>query len=286
MDTRAGVSPTAYGGSQPSAWAPTVGIFDSGVGGFTVARAIRRLRPDIHLVYYGDTLNMPYGGRVPGQIRRFAHQSIEFLLQRGIEILAVGCNASNSVIGQGELHSFGVPVFDLVSSTVETLRTMYGRPDSMALVATVAAVHSRYWERKLKDTFPALDLRTVAAPELVPLVEAPSPDPREVSAAVRKYIQPLIESGVRTIIHGCTHYPLLQPYMEQLCPELLFIDPAVCLAQRLAAGIPSAEPDAQPGRLELYNSLPGEVFYRIGAEALGRSIREYTRMYIVNPHED
>jgi len=85
-----------------------IGIFDSGVGGFTVASAVLKRRPELNLVYFGDTLNMPYGGRTVEQLRRFAHNSIEFLLSQGIEILAVGCNASNSVLGQGELHSFGI----------------------------------------------------------------------------------------------------------------------------------------------------------------------------------
>jgi glutamate racemase len=263
-----------------------VGIFDSGVGGFTVAGAIAKRRPDLNLVYFGDTLNMPYGGRTADQLRRFAHNSIEFLLGQGIEILAVGCNASNSVLGQGDLHSYGVPVFDLVSSTLEIMRGMYGRPDRVALVATVATINSRYWERKLRDAFPELDLMPVPAPELVPLIEAQQTDERSIRSAVRKYLAPVLDAGVRTVIHGCTHFPLLQDYMQELCPELSFIDPAQCLAERLAASLPAAPPDAPPGRLRLFSSLPGEAFYRVGEQALKRPVREHSRMYIVNPYED
>jgi glutamate racemase len=263
-----------------------VGIFDSGVGGFTVAGAIVKRRPDLNLVYFGDTLNMPYGGRSAEQLRRFAHNSIEFLLSQGIDLLAVGCNASNSVLGQGELHSFGVPVFDLVSSTLEIMRGMYGRPERVVLLATVATINSRYWERKLLGAFPDLDLLPVAAPDLVPLIEAPQTDQRLIRSALRKYLTPALDSGVRTIIHGCTHYPLLQDYMQELSPELTFIDPAQCLAERLVASLPPALPAAQPGRLWLYSSLPGETFYRVGEQALGRPVREHSRMYIVNPYED
>lgn len=264
----------------------SVGIFDSGVGGFTVARAILRRRPDLNLVYYGDTLNMPYGGRTTEQLRRFAHNSIEFLLGQSIDILAVGCNASNSVLGQGELHSFGVPVFDLVSSTLEILRGMYGRPERVALLATVATINSRYWERKLSDAFPELDLLPVPAPDLVPLIESQQTDERSIRAALRRYLTPVLDAGVRTIIHGCTHYPLLQSYMQELSPELAFIDPANCLSERLVASLALALPDAPRGELRLYSSLPGETFFRVGEQALGRPVREYSKMYIVNPYED
>jgi glutamate racemase len=264
----------------------TIGVFDSGVGGFTVAGAILRRRPDLNLVYFGDSLNMPYGGRSQEQLRRFAHNSIEFLLQHQIEILAVGCNASNSVLGQGELHSFGVSVFDLVSSTLEALRGMYGRPERVALVATSATINSRYWERKLRDAIPELDLMPVAAPEFVPLIEAYNQDQKAIRNAIAKYLQPVVSAGIRTIIHGCTHYPLLQEHMLQYCPELAFIDPAECLAERLVASLPPAVPEAPAGTLRLFSSLPGEAFYRVGEQALGRSVREHTQMYIVNPYED
>ena len=239
MDARTVVDQAAPGGSQPAAWAPAVGIFDSGVGGFTVARAIRRLRPDIHLVYFGDTLNMPYGGRSPEQIQRFAHRSIEFLLAarhrdsgRGLQRVQQRARPG----GAAQLRG------DRVRSGVE-----HGRDDAHDVPAAriawrssprSATVQSRYWERKLLDAFPALDLRVVAAPELVPLVEAPSPDSREVSAAVRRY---LAAAGRSRRAHGHPRLHALSAaaslMMELLCPELLFIDPAVCLAQRLAASI-------------------------------------------------
>lgn len=270
----------------PALTAPTVGVFDSGVGGFTVAGAILRRRPDLHLVYFGDSLNVPYGGRAQEQLRRFAHNSIDFLLEQRIDILAVGCNASNSVLGQGELHSFGVGVFDLVSSTLNALRGMYGRPERAVLLATQATINSRYWERKLHDALPELELLPVAAPELVPLIEAVRPDTAAMRKAVASYLQPAVSSGIRLVIHGCTHYPLLQPLMLEYCPELTFIDPAQCLAERLVSSLPPAGSEAPQGTLRIFSSMPGDTFYRVGEQALGQPIREHTRMYIVNPYED
>jgi glutamate racemase len=266
--------------------APTVGIFDSGIGGFTVAEAIIKRRPDLNLVYFGDTLNMPYGGRSLEQLARFARNSIEFLLERGMDILAVGCNASNSALGQGELKSFGVPVYDLVTSTVEWLRGLEKKPEAIGLIATRAAIGSGYWERKLREAIPSARVVPVATPEFVPLVEAAVQNEQANRDAVAKYLQPLLSQGVTTILHGCTHYPLLQPLMEDLSAEFSFIDPADCLAQKLIASIGPAPENAEKGRLQLFSSLPGPAFYATSERVFGPTARENTLMYIVNPYEE
>jgi glutamate racemase len=271
---------------DPAVKAPTVGIFDSGIGGFTVAEAILKRRPDLNLVYFGDTLNMPYGGRSLTQLARFARSSIEFLLEQGMDILAVGCNASNSALGQGELKSFGVPVYDLVTSTVEWLRGSAEKPEAIGLIATRAAIGSGYWERKLREAAPSTRIVPVATPEFVPLVEAGEQDEQANRDAVQKYLQPLLNQGVTTILHGCTHYPILQPLMEQLSTEFSFIDPAVCLAEKLVASLPPRLESAPLGRLRLFSSLPGPAFHTMSARVFGPSARDNTLMYIVNPYED
>lgn len=282
--------PDATTGAKPAAppqpvSTPTVGIFDSGIGGFTVAQALTKLRPDLNLVYFGDTLNMPYGGRSPEQLSRFARNSIEFLISEGIDILAVGCNASNSVLGQGELRSFGLPVYDLVGSTLDWLRGQEEQPNPLALVATVATINSGYWQRKLQDALPQLEVVPVAAPMFVPLVEATPLDETAIRAAIHLRLGPLVERGVGWVLHGCTHYPLLQSWMTELYPELQFIDPAACLAEKLTHGLREPEPGTN-GKVRLYSSLPNEAFHRIAERVFGRPLREQTKMYIVNPHEE
>lgn len=271
---------------EPGLRTPVVGVFDSGIGGFTVARAVLELRPDLGLVYFGDTLNMPYGGRSPVQLSRLARNNIEFLLSQNIDILAVGCNASNSILGQGELKSFGVPVFDLVSSTTEYLRGMSDPPRRIALVATQAAVHSGYWVRKLKEALPGVEVIARPAPDFVPLVEAHVQDDAANRAAVRRIIGPLFADGIKHIVHGCTHYPLLEPYMLEINPEFELIDPAKCLARKLTASLAPPQPDTVQGTLKLFSSLPGEAFYRTAQRVFQCDVRQITKMYIVNPYEE
>jgi glutamate racemase len=264
----------------------SIGVFDSGVGGLTVAQAILRRRPDVNLIYFGDSLNLPYGGRMPEQLVRFAHNSIEFLLEKGATVLAVGCNATNCVLGQGDLKSYGIPAFDLVSTTVDWLRVQHLRPHKLGLLGTLATVHSRYWERKLTDAFPEMEVVAAAAPEFVPLIEAGNAPEREIRYAVHARLQPLLDEGVRTILHGCTHYPWLQRYMEEVERDLHFIDPADCLAERLCAALPPARDGSRRGKRQLFNSRPSGLFYRMASEALELDARTATRMYIVNPYEE
>lgn len=264
----------------------TVGIFDSGVGGLTVLRALLQRRPDLSAVYFADSLNLPYGGRAPEQLLRFGHSNVEFLMSRGANLLAVGCNTTMSVLGQGDLKSYGMPVFDLAGSTIDWLRVQHGRPLKLGLLGTSATIHSRYWERKLNDAFPEMQIVAEACPEFVPLVEDPYAPAQAIRYAVHARLRPLLDAGVRTILHACTHYPWLQHYMTEVEPELHFIDPATCLADRLCASLAPASAPGKAGKHQLFSSRPSEAFRRLASEAIGREARDLTRMYIVNPYED
>jgi glutamate racemase len=262
-----------------------VGIFDSGVGGFTVARAIRALRPEMHIVYYGDSLNAPYGPRPGHQLQEFARNMIAFLLERRIDIIAVGCNSSSVYLGQGELKNYGIPAFDLANSTIDWLRSHHERPERLALLATESTIRSGYYQRKLHEAFPEISVEGRAAPELVPLIESPFTPEQRLKSAVRKYTEPLLEAGIRHIMLSCTHYPLLSEYFMEIDESIVLIDPAECLAQRLDSAIPRSE-DRVEGDVEVYSSMPSPVFYRIGERMLGRPIQNKTRMVIVNPFRE
>ncbi len=266
--------------------AATVGVFDSGIGGFTVAQAILSLRPDLNLVYFGDSMNLPYGQKSAAQLHRLSHGNIDFLIGRGCDLIAVGCQTSNSILGRSELDSYPVPVFDLVASTIDWLRELPQRPQRLALLATSATVKARYWERQLEAAFTDIRVRPVACPELVPLVEAEVHDRHRILQALQHYLQPLIDDGISDIILGCTHYPLLLDYIYEIDPGLNCIDPSQCLARRLDSALPPALSGTPAGRRSFFSSRPGERFYQLGKRVFGHEIRHLTRMCIVNLFED
>ncbi|MCC7478849.1 glutamate racemase [bacterium] len=265
--------------------AQTVGVFDSGVGGFTVAQAILSLRPELNLVYFGDSLNLPYGEKSPQQLHRLSHGNIDFLIGRGCDLVAIGCQTSNSILRQEELDSYPVPVLDLVGTTIQWLREQAQRPQRIAILATPATIRARYWERQLENAFTGIRVRPVACPELVPLIEAQVHDRQRILRALQGYLEPLIDDGISDIILGCTHYPLLLDYIYEIDPGLNCIDPSQCLARRLAASLPAA-PSGGRGQRHFYSSRPGERFYVMGQRVFGEDIRPQTRMCIVNLYED
>jgi glutamate racemase len=282
-DTSAASSPEL---TETKLTTPTVGVFDSGIGGFTVASAILKRRPDLNLVYYADSINLPYGGRTRDQLTRYAHNTIEFLLEQGVEMIAVGCHSSNSALGAEDLTRYPVPVFDLVSSTLEPLAARTEVPEQLAILATEATINAGYWEQRLREALPDTEILPMAAPELVPIIEGDQSDDFLLRRALDKYIGALVERQAFDVLLGCTHYPLLKTLMLDRCIYLRPIDPGQLLADRLVASIAPAVPHAPEGRMTFFNSLPSERFYSMGERVFGRSIRELTRMYIVNPHED
>ena len=271
---------------QTNSKAVTVGIFDSGVGGFTVLKALLARRPDLNIVYFGDTLNAPNGSRAPEQLHGMCNNMIQFLIDQGVDIMAVGCNSCNILLGSAELNSYPIKSFDLVSSTVDWLRAQHHIPENLAILATRATINSRYYERKLLEAFPEMKIGSMAAPKLVPLIESFPWREYDLRTAVQEYVNPLLAEGYKNIVLACSHYRWIERYIRELDPELALIDPAECLAERLVASLPAALPEARPGALKLYSSHPNAAFSHFAEMAIGKPAGEYIKLYIVNPYEE
>ncbi|MCB1218371.1 aspartate/glutamate racemase family protein [bacterium] len=264
----------------------SVGIFDSGVGGFTVLKALHARRPDLNIIYFGDSLNAPNGSRPPEQLHGMCQNMVQFLIDMGVDTMAVGCNSCNILMGSGELKSFGVTSFDLVGSTVEWLKLQHHQPQNLAILGTQATINSRYYERKLEEAFPGLPLRSMAAPKLVPLIESFPWSEYDLRTAVQEYVNPLLEEGFNSIVLACSHYRWIERYLRELDSEMTLVDPAECLAERLVASLPPAAEGARRGELKLYSSHPNEAFSHFAEMAIGRDAKEYIKLYIVNAYEE
>lgn len=264
----------------------TVGIFDSGVGGFTVLKALLSRRPDLDIIYFGDSLNAPNGSRPPDQLHGMCRNMVQFLVDQQVDIIAVGCNSCNILMGTSELKSYGLASFDLVSSTVEWLKVQHHMPHNLAILATQATINSQYYERKLVEAFPELEIRSMAAPKLVPLIESFPWREYDLRTAVQEYINPLLADGFNNIVLACSHYKWIERYLRELDPEMTLIDPAECLAERLVASLPPAPAATRPGKLKLYSSHPNEAFSHFAEMAIGRPARDCISLFIVNPYEE
>lgn len=186
-----------------------IGIFDSGVGGMTVAKAIEQLLPEKNLIYFGDVARTPYGSKSAATIRKYARQDTEFLVNKGAKIIIIACNTAASVASDLLKDEFPVPIFEVITPAIEKALSVSAN-NRIGVIGTRATIKSNIYEEKIKVAREEAKVFSQPCPLLVPLVEEGWIDKRETKMIIRRYLHPLKHKGVDTLVLGCTHYPLLK----------------------------------------------------------------------------
>ncbi|OGR00161.1 MAG: glutamate racemase [Deltaproteobacteria bacterium RIFOXYD12_FULL_50_9] len=210
-----------------------IGIFDSGVGGMTVARAVERMLPDHRLIYFGDLARTPYGSKSPETIISYARQNTEFLLAKGARLIVIACNSAASVASDDLPTRFNVPFFEVITPAVTkaVASTVSGR---IGVIGTRATVASGVYVKKIKAVNPDFQVFSQACPLLVPLVEEGWMHKQETKMILRRYLEPLKQKCIDTLVLGCTHYPLLIDLIQhRIGKRIKVIDSAEVLAADL-----------------------------------------------------
>jgi glutamate racemase len=206
-----------------------VGLFDSGLGGLTVLRQVLALYPHTPCLYLGDTARVPYGQRSTEEIRAIASEVVHWLRLQGVGVLVMACNTSNALALDVAVAEAGVPVVGLIDSVAAELGS-----DRIGVLATPATAASGAYRRAIHACRPSARVQEVGCPAFVPLIEAGDLEVPALREVARGYLSPLLETGVDTIVLGCTHYPLLRPLLAELLPpDVQLVDPALAAAQRL-----------------------------------------------------
>ena len=201
-------------------------MFDSGVGGLTVVRAIMDDLPNESLLYFGDTARFPYGPRPLAEIRRFAVQIAAHLIERDVKLVVVACNSATAAALDDVASAVPVPVIGVVEPAVRAAvrATRNGR---VGLIGTEATVSSRAYQRTFQELDPDLQVIARACPRFVDFVERGDTTSPELLVVASRYLEPLQEWGVDTLILGCTHYPLLRGTIRHVMgPDVLLISSA------------------------------------------------------------
>ena len=190
-----------------------IGIFDSGIGGMTVARAVEQLLPEYSLVYYGDIARTPYGPKNPRTIIDYSISNTEFLLEKGAEVIIIACNTASSVATQTLREHFQVPIIEVVTpaarQAIETSQN--GR---IGVIGTRATVKSGIYQQTITAERADFKVYSEHCPLLVPLVEENWLNKRETKMILRRYLHPLKDKQIDTLVLGCTHYPLLKELIQ------------------------------------------------------------------------
>jgi glutamate racemase len=247
-------------------------MFDSGLGGLTVARAVIDLLPHEDLVYFGDTARTPYGPRPPQEIREFGLQIMDLLTDEDVKMIVVACNSVDVTVGVDVHDRYGVPIVSVIEPGVKA-GIAATRNRRLGMIGTVATVESRAYDIAIERTKANVFFEARSCPKFVDFVERGDTTSEALLAAAEDYLSPLKELDVDTLILGCTHYPLLSGVIQYVMgEEVVLISSAEATANEVYAQLLDADllkRTEAPGDLRFILSGEPELGAELGRRFLG-----------------
>lgn len=212
-----------------------VGVFDSGVGGLTVAREIMRQLPEERLIYFGDTARVPYGSKSKETITRYSRQIIHFLLSKGVKAIVVACNTASAFALEQVRTEFDIPLIGVVKPGAKVAAET-SKNGKIGVIGTEGTIGSQIYTKTIHEHNPKAEVIGKPCPLFVPLVEEGwLKDPITVEIA-KRYLDSFLQSDIDTLIMGCTHYPLLRSTLRSILGEKVnLVNPAYETALGLKA---------------------------------------------------
>ena len=260
-----------------------IGIFDSGIGGLTVVRAIIERLSGYDIIYFGDTARTPYGSKSSETVVEYALQNTDFLLSKGAKIVVMACNTASSVATESMAERFDIPIFEVITPAVE-LSIKTSKKFRIGVIGTRATINSNIYEKKIKKINRKAKVYSAACPLLVPLVEEGWIKKAETAMIVKKYLRPLKVRQIDTLILGCTHYPLLKDVIQRkIGKRVNIIDSSVAVAERVGDFLENhTEVDnllSKNGRCQFFVSDVTDQFERTAKATLKRNVHlEHVRI--------
>lgn len=259
-----------------------IGVFDSGIGGLTVASALRRLLPNEHIFYVGDTARVPYGGKSPQTIERYSVEIGTMLQREGAKMIVVACNTASALAIPRLENGFDLPITGVIlpGAKAAVAATRQGR---IGVIGTRGTIQSKAYEKAIAAIDPSIHVESRACPMLVPAIEEGWLEDPLTDRIIARYLDDLIASGIDTLVLGCTHYPLLRDAFARYCgAEIRLVDSAENCAfavQALLAQHRLATPRTEPGKLEVALTDAIDGFLPVAKRALGL---QPDRLWVVN----
>jgi glutamate racemase len=236
-----------------------IGVFDSGVGGLTVCKAMKDIMPGEHIIYFGDTGRFPYGTRSIETIIRYSREITEYLKSRDVKMIVIACNTSSAAALDVLRRENNIPVLGVIDAGARAACKKAGIDSHgglIGVIATRATVKSESYVKAVQSISPRIKVLQRHATIFVSLTEEGWIDEEITRLAAKKYIQDIFDEGVRVLVLGCTHFPLLKKAIKDVYPEIELVDSGVEVAweaQRILAE-KSLENSGGDGGIELYTS--------------------------------
>lgn len=253
-----------------------IGVFDSGIGGLTVVKAIRQHLPEERIVYFGDTARVPYGIKSTETVREYALQITDFLLSQDVKMIVIACNtASAAAEAQVRERAAPIPVIGVVDAGARVAVRSSGPDGTVGVIGTLATVASGTYEASIHAIHPGVNVHSAACPLLVPLAEEGWVDNDVAMLTLRHYLSGFEGKSLDSLILGCTHYPLFKEAIRTILPpSVAIIDSADAVAARVdetlrASGLRHAD---GTGSLDCYVSDKPQRFQTLAERFLGRPV--------------
>jgi glutamate racemase len=251
-----------------------IGIFDSGIGGLTVAKAVMEALPNEDIIYFGDSARVPYGIKSQETVRNYSSQIARFLVQKGVKMIIIACNTASAAAHDAVQREAGsIPVLNMIDAG--TYGAVQSGKNVIGVIGTLGTIGSGAYELSLKKANHSLEVKSKACPMLVPLAEEGWIDNEVALQTLDIYLKPFKNNGVEALILGCTHYPLFKTVIQNYFngKHLDIIDSAEAVA--FSAKTRLAERNllsnnSNPGELNCYVSDRPQRFNELAERFLGR----------------
>ncbi len=256
-----------------------IGIFDSGLGGLTVLKEIKKRLPDERLIYIGDTARVPYGGRSPSAVIRYTFENTDFLMKKGIKLLVIACNTASALALNPLKRSLSIPIIDVIKpGGIKASRLTKGK--KIGVIGTTGTINSGAYREILREIDPEIEVYQKACPLFVPLAEEGWIDDPVTLEVAKRYLEGFREKGIDTLILGCTHYPILKRVIRKAVGDgIELVDSAEEVAETVYALLKgNGMLGRGKGSLEIYVTDLAPQFIEIGERFLGMRIKSIERV--------
>ena len=249
-----------------------IGIFDSGLGGLTILKALRKQLPHEDFIYFGDTANVPYGSKSKQTVTRFSVAIARFLEEQHVKLIVVACNTASALALNELRRQCHVPVLGVIEPGAQAA-TCVTKNRRIAILGTEATVRSNAYAKAVLKRAPGVAIVQQACPLFVPLVEENWTNSPAAKLIAETYLAPVKRNRADTVILGCTHYPILKPMLSKLLGKNVnLVDPAQTTAKAVKAFLGNAPANHAKGKLTVYASDDPARFKRLASRLLGTPI--------------
>ena len=258
-----------------------IGVFDSGLGGLTVVRALKKLLPNESIIYFGDTARLPYGVKSNDLVKQYSIQITKFLIQKDAKIIIIACNTATATALNILKNKFSlIPIIGVIEPGVEhaILKT---NNKNIGVIGTIATIRSDAYKESIKKIDSEIDVISKACPLFVPFVEEGWTDGAAISEITAHYLS-IFKNNVDTLILGCTHYPLLKNIISKETKHITLVDSASAVAKNAYKRLKKnslLNMDDKPGVLQCYVTDLPMRFEELGNIFLGSEINN---IHLVN----